>query len=287
MGKLKAALCAATILGSAGHAAADDGDDSFWNDWSARAHSAMALQPHWTPTLMTASPRLTQVERYDQYWESTNTGVSQDVFGAGKGFEFIPADTTSVTIDLPPYDQRSRASNAAGWGDWPALLIKQRLAASPEDADNYVVTAYLNLQAPIGAQAFTNKTWVATPGLGFGKGWGDFDVQGSLTVALPTHFAGSIGTALASNLALQWHIQGFIWPEIEFNDTTWSAGAHKGLNQLFMTAGAVIGNFPLFDNYALGIGLGYQFALAPSPVMTAPLTPAYDHNWLLSLRVGY
>lgn len=267
--------------------AADDDLDAYFDGWSARAHAAMAQQPHWAPTLMTASPRLTQVMRYDQYWETNGAGSSVDVSDAGKGFEFIPLDTTSFTVDLPPYENRSRRSAAEGWGDWPALFIKQRLISAPEGSGDYILTGYLTIQAPLGAAAFTNHAWLITPGLGFGKGWGDLDLQGQIGAAIPTAHAAQIGTAFTGNLALQYHYLDFFWPEIELNGTSWSGGPRAGLNQLFMTTGLVMGPVPVFENYLLSIGGGHQFALAPSPLVGNPLTPAYDHNWILTVRIIY
>lgn len=266
--------------------AAAQADEDFLAGWSARAHATLASEPHWIPPVIAVTPRLIQVVRYDQYWQSTGTGAAIASFDAGKGVEFIPLENLSLTVNAPPYLERRRKSPADGWGDWPFLTVKQRLAAAPEDRGNYIVTATLGLQAGLGTAAFTNHAWLVTPGLGFGKGWDDFDIQGTLGVGFPTAHAAAIGTAFTGNLVLQYHLLKFLWPEIEFNATTWSGGARKGLNQLYATFGAVVGNVPLAENYSLGVGLGYQTALSPR-LVTAPLTPAYDHNWVLTLRLGY
>ena len=54
-----------------------------------------------------------------------------------------------------------------------------------------------------------------------------------------------------------------------------------------MTVGSVFGNFPLVDNYSVGIGFGYQFALTNRDISAKVLNPVYDHNWILSLRLVY
>jgi hypothetical protein len=276
----------ALLLCHPGPGRADPLDDYF-DGWSARAHAALDSEPHWAPPINTISPRLTQVIRYDQYWQSTSAPAAIDNFGAGKGVEVIPFDTTSFTFNFPPYQERGKTGAASGWADWPFVLVKQRFAsAAPEDG-NYVVTGYLTIQAPVGAAAFTSHAWLITPGVGFGKGWGDFDLQGCVTAALPTSRDAAIGTAIANNLTMQYHVGRYFWPEIELNDTTWSGGPRNGLNQLFMTAGAVLGNFPLFDNYALAIGGGYQFALSSRDVTAPALTPVYNHNFILSARIVY
>jgi hypothetical protein len=278
----------AALLGGMGAAHADPNGDiySFISGWHDRAEAALESQPHWIPTLNTISPRLTQVVRYDQYWESTAGGGAVDSFDSGKGFEFIPLETTSFTINPAPYLERNNHDPATGWGDWSLLLVKQRLAAANESEGNYIVTALFGVQAPAGSEAFTNHAWVFTPGIGFGKGWGDFDVQGSIAAALPASRATDIGTAVTTNLTLQYHLSEYLWPEVEFNDAAWTGGPRDGRNQMFMTIGSVFGNLPLTDDYKVGLGLGYQFALTPrySPL---PPTPLYDHNWILSLRLVY
>lgn len=261
--------------------------DDFLAGWSDRAHAALDSQPHWIPPINTISPRLTQVIRYDQYWQAANNGVSTGVFDAGKGVEIIPFETTSFTINPALYDERGGKGTGSGWGDWPFLLVKQRLVAAPENEGNYIVTGLLSFQAPVGATAFTNHAWVVTPGLGVGKGWGDFDIQANVLAALPLEHASSIGTPITANAIAQYHLLRYFWPEVELNNIAWSGGARGGKDQLCMTVGALLGNIPVVENYALGIGIGYQFALSPRPADLAPLTPTFDHNWILSLRVVY
>jgi len=53
-----------------------------------------------------------------------------------------------------------------------------------------------------------------------------------------------------------------------------------------MTAGIIFGRFQLTQHSRFIIGGGYQFALSPN-LVTAPLTPAYDHNWLFSARLAF
>ncbi len=266
-------------------AAAADTVEDFFTGWSQRAHAALDSQPHWIPPINTISPRLTQVVRYDQYWQAANNGVGTDVFDAGKGVEIIPFETTSFTVNPALYEERG--GKDSGWGDWPFLLIKQRLAAAREDEGNYIATGFLSFQAPVGSAAFTNHAWVITPGLGGGMGWGDFDIQTNLLAALPLEHAGTIGTAITANVIAQYHLLSYLWPEVELNNTVWSGGARDGQDQLYMTVGTLLGNIPVADNYAVGIGIGYQFALAPRPADPAPLTPTFDHNWILSLRLVY
>lgn len=44
-------------------------------------------------------------------------------------------------------------------------------------------------------------------------------MQATLGAQLPTDHSTTIGTAIASNVTLQYHLWEYFWPEIEFNDT--------------------------------------------------------------------
>ncbi len=275
-----------TLSCCAGVVRADELTD-YLDNWSTRAQAALDSEPIWIPPINTITPRLTQVVRYDQYWQSTGALASVDTFDAGKGVEIIPLNSISFSFNLPPYTERNGKGAATGWADWPVVLMKQRVvSAGPADGD-YIVTGYLTVQAPTGSAAFTNHSWTITPGLGFGKGWSDFDIEGGVTAALPVAHTSSIGTAVTTNLLGQYHIGKFFWPEVEFNDTTWSGGSRRGLNELFMTVGSLFGNVPIAENYSLGIGFGYQFALTGRDNTAPVLNPVYDHNWILTLRLGY
>ncbi len=260
--------------------------DDYFDHWYDRVAEAQSSQPHWMTPLVTVTPRLEQEFRYDQYWEHTGPGGDVNSFDAGKGLELIPTTTNEIIVNLPPYIERTNKNVASGWGDWPVLLVKQRLLSANEDDGNYIVSAFLGVQAPVGATPLTNHAWVITPTLAIGKGWGDFDVQATIGAQLPTSRQDAIGTAIATNLALQYHWGTYFWPEFELNDTTWSGGPRNGLNQLFATAGLILGRFQVTDNARLIVGGGYQFALSPRLVAT-PLTPAYDHNYVLSVRLAF
>ena len=235
---------------------------------------------------MTVTPRLEEEFRYDQYFERTDTGSDVASIDSGKGLELIPTTTNEVLLNLPPYLDRTNAKAASGWGDWPVVTVKQRLDSANEQDGNYIVTAFLGVQAPLGNEAFTNHAWLITPTLAAGKGWGDFDIQGTVGTALPTGHESTIGTAFTSNVTLQYHLADYFWPEIEFNDTAWSGGARRGLNQLYMTTGVILGRFELAPHARFIIGTGYQFALSPN-LVKSPLTPAYDHNWVISARMAF
>lgn len=271
----------------AASAAAAEQTGGYFDDWYGRVSAAQSSQPHWMTPLMTVTPRLEQEFRYDQYWEHTHAGADIAIADAGKGLELIPTTTNEVLINLPPYEDRTGKAPTSGLGDWPILTIKQRLLSANEDNGNYVVTAFVGVQAPLGASAFTNHAWVFTPTLAAGKGWGDFDIQGTISASLPTAHSDVIGTAIVGNLALQYHLGQYFWPEIEFNGTTWSGGVRDGLSQLFMTTGVILGRFPISDRSKIIVGGGYQVALTDNIASAKAVTPVYERNWLLSTRIAF
>jgi hypothetical protein len=262
--------------------------EGYFGNWFARVDVAQASQPHWMTPLATVTPRLEEEYRYDQFYQHIGTGATIDNFGGGKGLELIPTETNEVILGVPPYEQRSNTKAAAqGLGDDPVLLIKQRLFSANEENGNYIVTAFLGFQAPTGIAAFTNDSWLITPTIAAGKGFGDFDVQGTFGVAFPTDHSNTIGDAINTNVALQYHFAQYFWPELEFNDTYWSGGERDGKNQLFLTPGIILGRFQLGWRFKLNVGVGYQFAVEPSPTIKEPLTPTLNHQWILTVRAAF
>ncbi|HEY1941716.1 MAG TPA: hypothetical protein VGH40_06280 [Roseiarcus sp.] len=255
--------------------------------WFQRVDAAQASQPHWMTPLVTVTPRLEEEVRYDQSWQTLQNGGSLDNYGGGKGLELIPTTTNEVIIGVPPYEDRQSAKPASGFADWPAILIKQRLLSANESHGNYILTAFLAASAPTGVAAFTNNAWLITPTIAGGVGFGDFDVQATFGAALPTAYESTLGTAFATNVALQYHFATYFWPELEFNDTYWDGGLRSGKNQLFITPGVVLGRFQLPGRAKLSVGVGYQVALGPVVQNTPVMTPTYNHEWLMSARVSF
>lgn len=275
-------------------AAADTNDSSggtdslsaWFDDWYDRVHAAQGSQPDWMTPLVTVTPRLEQEIRYDQYFETLGNGGGLDNYGSGKGLEFIPTTTNEVIFGVPPYEDRYNHKPAEGFGDWPFLLIKQRLVSADNEDGNYIVTGFLSVQAPAGIKAFTSHAWTITPTLAAGKGWGPFDIQATVGFPIPLADESTIGTAEVFNVAFQGHFARYLWPEFEINTTHWNDGARSGKTQVFLTPGIVFGRF-LLGGTAKGIlGVGYQFAVAPAKILD-PLTPTYQHSWIISARLAF
>jgi hypothetical protein len=261
----------------------------YFANWFDRVEAAQASQPHWMTPLVTVTPRLEQEVRYDQYWESRGNGSTLDIFDAGKGLELIPTETNELLINPPAYQYKGHtATPANGWLDDQFLVVKQRLFSGNEENGNYIVTAFLGITAASGNAAFTNKTWVVTPTIAAGKGWGDFDIQATVGAAIPFRNQSTVGTSIASNIAFQYHLGQYFWPEFEVNDTQWLNGNERGgKNQVLLTPGIILGRFVIYKRVKFIIGGGYQIAVSPKYVDTSEQTPAYKHAWILTTRITF
>jgi hypothetical protein len=103
---------------------------------------------------------------------------------------------------------------------------------------------------------------------------------------LPVAHTGTLGQQIVSNVALQYHALGVLWPQLEVNWTHFVGGQRHGLNSIFLTPGLVVGRFQIADVGRLTLGIGYQSAIAPS-FRAKPLTPAFDRALLFSSRLNF
>lgn len=264
--------------------AAGSGDSSE-SAWYKRVDKAQATQPSWITPLATTTPRLEEEVRYDQFWQNMGNGATLDNYDGGKGLELIPTTTNEVILNVPPYEVRTHEKAAQGFGDDTFLLVKQRLVSENAENGDYIVTAFLSVLGPTGTDAFTNHAWEVTPTIAGGKGFGNFDVQATSGITLPTSHQDTIGDAVATNIALQYHV-GKYWPEFEMNDTYWSGGERSGKNQVLLTPGVIIGRFKLSGRMKANFGVGYQWAVAPA-LVKEPLTPTYTDAWISTVRVSF
>lgn len=260
--------------------------DSHHNDsWFARVDKAQASQPSWITPIATVTPRLEEEVRYDQFWQNMGNGARLTNYDGGKGLELIPTATNELIFNLPPYESRAYDKPAQGWGDDTFFLVKQRLESANARNGDYIVTAFLSVLAPTGSDAFTSHAWEITPTIAGGKGWGNFDVQATSGISLPTSHQETIGDAWATNVAFQYHV-GKFWPEFEVNDTYWSGGERGGKNQVLLTPGVIVGRYKLGGRLKANFGVGYQWAVAPS-LVKEPLTPTYTDAWIATFRVAF
>ncbi len=281
--------CGISFLGvfTSAHAEPGFGDSGYFANWFSRVEEAQSSQPHWMTPLVTVTPLLMEEVRYDQTTQHLGNGSTVYNYGGGKGLELIPTTSNEIIINLPPYQVRSHVNPVSGWGDAPFFLVKQRLLGANEEQGNYVVTAFLGMQAPTGSPAFTSNAWVFTPTIAAGKGWGNFDVQATFSAAIPTTQQNILGKAISTNAVIQYHLDQIFWPEFEISDTVWSGGLRGGMNQVILTPGIILGRLHLAGRANLSIGAGYQFAVDPSLTKIPVLTPLFNNGWLFTGRVTF
>jgi hypothetical protein len=262
--------------------------ETYFVQWFDRVDATSAAQPNWAAPMTTITPLLKEFVMYGQAFQTQPNGARTTVYGGGMpavGLHLIPTYDNEVYIGTPAYNERTGSRPAEGLGDMPVFLLKQRIASANAENGDYVVTAFIAGQAPIGDPPFTNNAYVITPTLAVGKGFGDVNIQANVQLPWPTRNYDKLGTQFSANVAFQWHLFKYFWPEIELNYTTWINGPRNGLDQLFITFDALIGPFPVpGTRIKPALVVGYQTALTPSPAVLNPLTPVYSRSWLLGMR---
>ncbi len=252
--------------------------DDFVTEWLARVSRTQAAQPHWITPLVTVTPRLEQEWRSDFVSQSQPLGVSTLNYGNGKGLELIPTEHTEIILGVPPYIEHEHSAKHDGFGD-VNFLVKYRLLSANEDNGNYVLTAFFGASAPTGNFDNSARQAIFTPTLAFGKGWGRFDVQGTVAGQIPDGDVSRLGTPFVSNTAFQYLAAEKIWPEFEVNLTHWPNGDNAGNTQVFLTPGILVGRLPLWGRLGFTLGTGVQ--IAASRFHTA------NHNWIISARLPF
>jgi hypothetical protein len=263
--------------------------EDYFLHWFDRVDEVNATQPNWPSPILTTTPLLKELVAYGQAFQNAPNGARNTVYNGGVnglGLHIVPTLYNELTIGLPTYQFRSIKGATEGITDLPFLLVKHRLASGNAENGDYVVSVFLAGQAPTGIKAFTNDSYVVTPTLAVGKGFGDFNIQATVGTPWPTRNYNKLGTQLVANVAFQYHLFKYFWPEVEFNYTHWMNGPRNGLDQLFMTVGGTLGTFPIADTrLKANFFGGYQFALAPSPAILNPITPVYSRSWVFGGRL--
>jgi len=281
-------------------AKADPLDPEVVNSWMAMATASQSAQPRWMTPLVTVTPRLEQELRFDFYDQQNGTGSQgngQHIYNyggpGGIRAELIPTYNTELILAAPPLETAyGPKGQAQGFGDWPLFLLKYRFISANEDNGNYIVTAFFQVSDPSGTPGkISNNVWTAQPTLAFGKGWGDFDIQMTISQQYPVGALGSPGNSPSVNMSnygdpvlwnttFQYHLLQYFWPELEVNYEYWPNGEHSGLSQVLLTPGIIFGRFPLGPpRQNLIFGVGYQFAVTPNPVVY--------NNLVATLRITF
>jgi hypothetical protein len=270
-------------------------DSGAVHSWLDMVTASQNAQPRWMTPLVTVTPRLEQELRWDVYDQQNGAGTQgnsqrllSDGGPGGPRVEFIPTYDTEVILAAPPIISASGPKGTqTSAGDWPAFLVKYRFISANEQNGNYIVTGFFQMSVPSGYGAgISNNVLVAQPTLAFGKGWGDFDIQSTLSVQVPVDsyhclpagptlctavpktgtFVGNFGDPFLWNTTFQYHLWEYFWPELEVNYTYWPNGTHAGWNQVLLTPGLILGRFKMAERQNLIIGAGYQMAVTNNPV---------------------
>jgi len=252
--------------------------DDFIAAWQARVAQTQAEQPHWITPLVTVTPRLEQEWRSDFVAQSQPHDVSTFNYGNAKGLELIPTEHIEIILGVPAYVEHDHSKSSDGFGD-VNFLVKYRLLSANEDDGNYILTAFLGASAPTGNYDNSARQAVFTPTLAYGKGWGPFDVQGTVAGRIPDGDVGRLGTPFVANTAFQYLAAERVWPEFEVNLTHWPNGDNAGNTEVYLTPGIVVGRLPLWGRLGFTLGAGVQ--IAASHFHTS------NHNLLISARLPF
>ena len=259
--------------------------------WLDMVSATQAAQPNWMTPLVTVTPRLEQEFRADFYDQENGIGSQgngQHIINyggpGGPRVELIPFYNVEAILAAPPYETATGPKgNAEGWGDWPAFLLKYRFLSANAQNGDYIVTGFFQMSDPLGTPAkISNNILTAQPTIALGKGWGDFDIQTTLSVQIPVDALASPGNTPSVNMknfgdpilwntSFQYHIWEYFWPELEVNYEYWPNGEHIGLSQVLLTPGLILGRFKIAQDSPtrpvnLIVGAGYQLAVSPDPV---------------------
>jgi hypothetical protein len=259
------------------NATTQSSDEGFLNSWFERSSRAESEQPHWAAPLFTVTPRLVQQFRYDMGWQ-LNSGFTNANYGSGKGLELVPLDRIELYVSAPPYVTHTKPRVNDGIGDM-TFLFKYRAAAGNPENGNYVVTAMLAASVPTGTYTNGSTNSSLTPTLALGKGWGNFDLQGTAGVIVPTGNVSLLGTPVVLNATAQYHLRRMFWPEVEVNSTMWANGKNDGKKQVFLSPGLVVGKLHLWKRLGFAFGGGVQIA--------ATQFHSFGHNWVTSVRFPF
>jgi hypothetical protein len=252
--------------------------DGYFADWFKRVDKTKDEQPHWVTPLATTTPRLEEEYRYDQLWQTNAKGITTDNYDGGKGLELIPSEKVEVIFNIPPYLAHNDPKVRDGFGD-VAFLIKYRLLSANEEHGNYILTAFLGWSLPTGQYKNGALDPIITPTIAYGKGFGNFDLQGTFGVGLPTADTNLLGRNYAWNNTFQYRVFRKFWPEVELNSTFFQDGKNDGQKQNFVTPGLVLGRFRLWRRVGFTLGGGYQIATTRFHTT--------NHNAILSIRFPF
>jgi hypothetical protein len=258
---------------------ATNSSDSGWvHRWLRKVDEARASQPHFVSPIVTTHVILVQQYRYDMSWQQDPPGdTSTSNYGGSKGIEIIPATRLEVGI-FPPNYLSHQPSATDGFGDL-SFQVKFRAFSATEGRGDYFVGFFFGSSLPTGTPPNGAGHTILSPTLAAAKGIGRWDIQTTFGANLPVSGSSILGRAIIFNTAVDYKIEGRIWPMLEQNSVFWSGGTLDGKKQVFLTPGLVLGSFPVAERLHFSIGAGMQIAVTQFH--------QYNHRWILSLRFPF
>jgi opacity protein-like surface antigen len=226
-------------------------------------------------------PMLIQVFRSDFSRQISSTHVTTWNLGTSRGLNLIPVARTEVDILVPPFLVHSDKT-PDGFGD-VSFTGKYRILSANEKKGNYLLSASLTTAITTGSykNGATNAT--ITPVITGGKGLGKFDAIIAIGGALPTGNTATIGRTLTSNVVFQYHVQKYIWPELEINTTAWYGGSKDGKVQTLLTPGLMLGKYSPWAKGDPTTRLGFAAGAGLQTSVTTYRT--YNHNLVFTGRI--
>jgi hypothetical protein len=252
------------------------------NDWVHRwmrtVDEARASQPHFVAPIVTTHVMLVEQYRYDMAWQQDPVGGTvTSNYGASRGLEIIPTTRLEVAVFPPPYLVH-QSSLPDGFGDF-SFQVKYRAFSAPEGHGDYFVGFFFGGSFPTGTPPNGLGHTILFPTFAAAKGIGPWDIQSTIGASLAATGANLLGRAIVFNTAVEYRINGKIWPMLEQKTTFWSGGTLDGKKQVFLTPGLVLGGFPLAERLHLSFGTGVQIAVTQFH--------QYNHRWIVSVRFPF
>ena len=258
---------------------------NFYARYSAQTNEIQSKQPNWPPPLVTTYTGLFQVLRSDFLRQITPTHTDTWNIDGSKCVSFIPFNRTEIDINLPPYIFHNTPAAKDGWGDM-SFLGKFRIASANEQHGHYVISIFALATVPTGQYKNGSTDASIAPNLAVGKGFGPLAIQTTAGTTLYMHKPATTttGNPVAWNLAAQYHLHKYFWPEVESNATWYKGGTNNGKMQEFVTPGILVGKLKLHPDDPKsrpGLTFGAGMQIATSQFHT------YNHELVMTARWIY
>lgn len=256
------------------------GTQSFFQRYEERVTKIQSEQPRWIVPVVSPYPMLIQVARADFSRQVSPSLVTNWNLGTTRGLNLIPFNRTEVDILIPGYFEHGDKT-LDGFGDF-TVSGKFRILSGNATHGNYLLSTFLTASFPTGSYKNGTTNATLTPAVTGGKGFGKFDAFTTISGTLPTGNTFTLGRTIATNSVFQYHVQKYIWPELELNSLAFYGGSKDGKIQNFATPGLVLGNYkrhPKDEKARVGVvaGIGFQTATTHYHL--------YNHNLVFTGRI--